>query len=170
MSRSRFLHVVSYASGLILPSAVAAAWWYRPVVDPGAFCKGNTVDCKSGPVREGMISRYTLSDYADQSEPVLFRIASRIAIFTTVCAARAFMTLAGQFAIKDDENYAYFLQQTVARKEGVPLITVSNHRSLLDEPTIFASLLPFWLNVQPKFLRYSLCAQEYCFYEKVLFL
>ena len=49
-----------------------------------------------------------------------------------------------------------------------PLLTISNHRSLMDDPMILSSILPFWVAIQPKYNRYSICAQEYCFNSKVM--
>ena len=49
-----------------------------------------------------------------------------------------------------------------------PLLTISNHRSLMDDPMILSSILPFWVAIQPKYNRYSICAQEYCFNSNVM--
>ena len=49
-----------------------------------------------------------------------------------------------------------------------PLLTISNHRSLMDDPMILSSILPFWIAIQPKYNRYSVCAQEYCFNSNVM--
>jgi hypothetical protein len=40
---------------------------------------------------------------------------------------------------------------------------VSNHRSMLDDPAMMSSILPLWMSVQPKYIRWSVCAQDFCF-------
>ena len=34
---------------------------------------------------------------------------------------------------------------------------------MLDDPAMMSSILPFWMSVQPKFIRWSVCSQEFCF-------
>ena len=43
------------------------------------------------------------------------------------------------------------------------LITVSNHRSLFDDPGVVSCLLPLSIAIQPKYNRWAICSQEYCF-------
>lgn len=59
-----------------------------------------------------------------------------------VTLARVFLYVCSSFKIYDDEHYETFLNQIQYRKKGVPLITVSNHRSVLDDPCILGSILP----------------------------
>lgn len=44
-----------------------------------------------------------------------------------------------------------------------PYWQVSNHRSMLDDPAMMSSILPLWMSVQPKYIRWSVCAQDFCF-------
>ncbi len=121
----------------------------------------------SGPQRNGWISQNPLSDTADQPKPILYDIARSITVFCTVNLARAYTLYGGNFKIILDDNYSHFLEKVYTRDENEALITVSNHRSLADDTTMFSSILPYWMNVQPKYLRNSLCAQEYCFNKNV---
>ena len=34
---------------------------------------------------------------------------------------------------------------------------------MLDDPAMMSSILPLWMSVQPKFIRWSVCSQEFCF-------
>ncbi|KAL3805745.1 hypothetical protein ACHAW5_003825 [Stephanodiscus triporus] len=43
------------------------------------------------------------------------------------------------------------------------LITVSNHRSLFNDPGVLSCLLPLPITKQPRYNRWALCSQEYCF-------
>ena len=40
---------------------------------------------------------------------------------------------------------------------------MSNHRSLFDDPGVVSCLLPLPMAVQPRYNRWALCSQEYCF-------
>lgn len=50
-----------------------------------------------------------------------------------------------------------------AREKGVPLLTVCNHQSVLDDPAVFAGVLPLRITANPLLMRWGLCAEEYCF-------
>jgi hypothetical protein len=151
---------VKIAVGVSTLACGAAGWWWRPIADP---MNGD----EKGPIRNGWMSKHLLSDHADQSKPILYELARRVTVFVTVTAARSFLIYGGEFKIKFDENYDKFLEKVLDRDSGIALITVSNHRSLADDTTVFSSVLPYWMNIQPRYLRYSLCAQEYCFNPKV---
>ncbi|KAG0559386.1 hypothetical protein M758_10G098400 [Ceratodon purpureus] len=49
------------------------------------------------------------------------------------------------------------------RPEGQSLITVCNHVAAMDDPLVMAALLPPSLFLQPKSLRWTLCATDRCF-------
>ena len=40
---------------------------------------------------------------------------------------------------------------------------MSNHRSLFDDPGVVSCLLPLPIAIQPRYNRWALCSQEYCF-------
>ena len=44
--------------------------------------------------------------------------------------------------MNDDENYEDFLKSITNREKETALITVSNHRSVMDDPGIMGSILP----------------------------
>jgi monolysocardiolipin acyltransferase len=110
----------------------------------------------------------------------------------TTLAIRIFMNTYGRYEIVEDECYRDFLevvlqQQDVnntfignmfggggggGRSDGTKknirqpnqgLITISNHRSLFDDPGIVSCLLPLPQAIQPKYNRWGICSQEYCF-------
>lgn len=157
MSRLRLASRV-FGSGIL--SCAIVGWWYRPIAD-------STSD-SDGPKRSKYMSENVLTDFADKSPPLLYDLARKATVFVTVNVFRAFLVYGGDFRIKMDNHYERFLGKVLSREKGESLITVSNHRSLVDDTTLFSSILPYWLNIQPRYLRYSLCAQEYCYYEKVL--
>jgi hypothetical protein len=75
--------------------------------------------------------------------------------------------LGGRFKIKYDDNYNLFLTSVLHRESGQALLTVSNHRSMADDPGALSCILPYKVGINPKYVRWSLCAQDYCFNEKV---
>ena len=73
------------------------------------------------------------------------------------------MKFLGKFSLKNDENYRAFLTHVLTREEGTALITVANHRSILDDPALMANLLPYWMGIQPRYIRWNICTQNMCF-------
>ena len=144
---------IFYTTGIISPFLVG--WWYRPI----------SIDESNKSKRSGLMSKYGLPELADIHPPFLYEVGRKIVIFFQVSLSRIFLMYGGSFKLKEDDKYLKFL--SYLKKRDSPMITVSNHRSLLDDPLIFSCLTPFLLNIQPKFLRYNLCSQEYCFNEKV---
>lgn len=140
-------------------SSVVSSWWYRPVRD--------TKDGR-GPCRIGWISSYDYQDESCRPLPLPVKLASSVITFLTVSASCAFLYLGGSYRIIEDKHYHDFLHHVRYRDSNVPLITVSNHRSLLDDPLVLSALLPFWMNCQPRYLRWGACAQEICFKEEHL--
>lgn len=112
------------------------------------------------------MSKYNLAEIADEPHPVLYELASQIAIVTTGLIARTFLFGLGELHIKQDEHYQNFLNKVVHRDRR-PLITVSNHRSVVDDPMILNSILPLRLAMIPKYNRYGICTQDYLFASKV---
>jgi hypothetical protein len=115
--------------------------------------------------------------------PLLLQWARGISIGITTLAIRIVMNTYGNYEIVDDECYHKFLEVAIAarrdqqqqqqsssssdqssiqqQKRG--LLTVSNHRSLFDDPGIISCLLPLPNAIQPSYQRWGICSQEYCF-------
>ena len=73
------------------------------------------------------------------------------------------MIKSGNFTILRNENYAKFVNYIESRSENVSLITVSNHRSMFDDPGILGCVVPFPEALRPRNIRWNLCAEEICF-------
>lgn len=63
------------------------------------------------------------------------------------------------------------MEYALRRPAGQPLLTVSNHASTLDDPTLFCALLPLrFFATEPAHgrVRWTLCANEICHPNKLL--
>jgi hypothetical protein len=136
-----------------------AGWWYRPIADESTD--------GSGPKRTQFMSKYSLADLADQPKPEFYKLASSFVLLSTTAIARTFLFYLGDCQIKNDDHYKNFLDRVVNRDKGTPLLTVSNHRSVIDDPAIMSGILPIELAVQAKYNRNAACSQEYLFASKV---
>jgi len=144
-----------------LSSLAFTGWWFRPLPIPDNALENSQIE------RKGFISRNTITDHANHPLPILFDLARHVTIAFQVSVSRFLLMNLGNFRIIVDSKYDDFIHLLLTKDSLTPIITVSNHRSIIDDPGLFASLLPYWMNIQPKFLRYTLCAQEYCFNEQV---
>ncbi|CAM9570618.1 unnamed protein product [Ectocarpus sp. 4 AP-2014] len=105
-----------------------------------------------------------LSERAGQEEESFLMKTSRL--FTFVAGTAAFsilMHVLNTFELKEDEHYRKFLSLVKERPSGVPLLTVCNHCSPVDDPGVLVGMLPARVTVRPELMRWTICAQEICF-------
>jgi len=70
------------------------------------------------------------------------------------------------FRLIKDDRYEYLLSSIHKRNKGEALLTVSNHCSTIDDPTLFGAFLPTYMTYSPFHydkIRWTLCSQEICF-------
>jgi monolysocardiolipin acyltransferase len=60
-----------------------------------------------------------------------------------------------------------FYAAVEARESGLGLLTVSNHRSVADDPVMLAAMLPPRILVRPRLMRWGLCSADICFQERL---
>ncbi len=149
--------------GFVVAPSVATAWWYRPI--------GNWDKDANGPKRNWpYMSKRNLNDELHDGSPMYLDmargfLAPAVIVFWRIVVN--FTPLGGEMTIRQDENYEAFLSNVVRRKANQPLITVANHRSLLDDPLVICNLLPWYISVQPRYLRWAICAQDFCYNENL---
>lgn len=151
--------LIKVSSGLAVGMTTAcfgSAVFFRPIP------KDDDKDTK-----HDYLSSRNLADYADHTPSIPILIARQVSIFLTVCLGRMFLMGTGKFRIVEDENYRNFVEKALSRSKSVGMVTVSNHRSMFDDPPIIACILPFWSNVKPEIMRWGICSQEYCFNDKL---
>jgi len=171
------LTYTKYAAGTLVAASMTSAWYYRPMADTTtstSHSHSHEHD-KSKPFTENNNNRrasetfcapYTSPPWSREHVPILLEWARRISIGATTVAIRLLMNTYGKYEIEDDEHYHGFLDTVLGgngRHPNQGLITVSNHRSLFDDPGIVSCLLPLPIAIQPKYNRWALCSQEYCF-------
>lgn len=139
---------------------IVCIWYFRPLANSNSDI--------NGPIRHGWMSKYSIADSrSGRLMPFLYDIGRHAIIFTTVNVTRLYLNMFGDIKLKTDDHYFHFIKNVTNRSLETPLLTVSNHRSLLDDPPLFSCILPYWLNIQPRYNRFNLCSQEYCFNDKI---
>lgn len=74
--------------------------------------------------------------------PLPLQLGAYFSTALVACACRSFIYGMGNFQVKEDEHYWNFVKRTQNRDPRVPMITLPNHRSTMDDPMVLASLLP----------------------------
>jgi len=187
------LRYTKYAVGTVFITSMTSAWYYRPLADTSTGTHDNykhtTNDNTQSSTKNqapilstDSIATPKINDRSSQffwssrdEVPILLSWARSISIGVTTLAIRILMNTYGRYEIKDDVHYHEFLKDVLERdmdtdgegsrrnerRQG--LLTISNHRSLFDDPGIVSCLLPLPQAIQPKYNRWGICSQEYCF-------
>jgi hypothetical protein len=152
--------VMRKALAAFFGSTVAAAYVHRPLPS------GKRLD---GPPRDSFkdwVSSTNLSDETYDS-PFLVWLGRAWLTPLIVTMSRIFLRYGNVFDLSKDGHYDDFLDAVVGREPDQGLITVSNHRSLMDDPPLISNILPYHIGIQPKYLRYGACAEEFCYNDKL---
>ena len=161
-----YYRILSRSVISVVPAGmVATLVYHRPLPDPldKDDDKYNGADRKA----YSFTSKYSLSDTASLSPSILYQISQQVVVFSCVNIARFVMYSLGRFKIIQDDNYSNFVAKIQYKPINQSIVTVSNHRSMFDDPFLTSSLLPYNMSIMSKYLRYSLCAQEFCFNSRV---
>jgi len=187
------LRYTKYAAGTVFVTSMTSAWYYRPLADTSTGTHDNYKHTTNNNTQASnqnqapilstdSIATPKINDRSSQffwssrdEVPILLSWARSISIGVTTLAIRLLMNTYGKYEIKDDVYYHEFLRVVLerdidtttdgegSRKERQGLLTISNHRSLFDDPGIVSCLLPLPQAIQPKYNRWGICSQEYCF-------
>lgn len=172
------LRGIKYITGMTFIASMTTAWYYRPIA-VGSESEETFFRSSSSSSWIGNDHVNVNRNNTSNNEPILLHLARWISIGVTTVAIRLLMTTYGQYTIVQDENYFHFLQtvlddrttslmlpendQTQQKERRRGMITVSNHRSLFDDPGVVSCLLPLHIAIQPRYNRWGICSQEYCF-------
>ena len=173
------LKYMSATALTIFTASMTSATYYRPIPS------NNSNDNNSNSNDDRRLTQTFCSPNSPpwnrDHVPLLLQWARGISIGVTTLAIRLVMNTYGRYTIREDEHYERFLEVATAstaittadnrildndnaspsNKRG--LLTVSNHRSLFDDPGILSCLLPLPIAIQPRHQRWGICSQEYCF-------
>jgi hypothetical protein len=154
--------VVSRLGCTIVVGACSEAYWRRPVPDPRTT---NGQFGQQAIQRRGWISIQSQTDRIQQPLSFLMKIAQNVSISIVALTGRIFMTRFGKFEIipNEDNNYQHFIATVQSRDPKTCLITICNHRSVLDDAFIMGSIMPLWMTIQARFHRWGICTQDICF-------
>mmetsp|Transcript_24374 Transcript_24374/g.58048 ORF Transcript_24374/g.58048 Transcript_24374/m.58048 type:complete len:403 (+) Transcript_24374:205-1413(+) len=81
----------------------------------------------------------------------------------TVSAMKLVIGCRNTIEIADAGNYRQTLSLIRSRPPGVPLLTVANHVSSMDDPGLISCLLPYDIVMQPNKMRWGVATQEIVF-------
>jgi len=95
--------------------------------------------------------------------PVGLVLARWFVQFVTVTAMKVVIGLRNTVDIAKDSNYRQALSLMRKRPAGVPLLTVSNHVSSMDDPGLISCLIPFDVLMTPNRVRWGIATQEIVF-------
>eukprot|EP00953_Heterococcus_sp_UTEX-ZZ885_P014942 8431-Heterococcus_DN1.PRE.1 len=104
-----------------------------------------------------------LTAQADRSDHFLMTVARFCTISTVAAISKTVLGKLNSTTVVDDDRYKNLIQLIKYRPESKPLLTVSNHCSTLDDPTLFATLVPWSVDLRPKQMRWTICSEELCF-------
>ncbi|CAN0294600.1 unnamed protein product, partial [Discosporangium mesarthrocarpum] len=145
-----------------ITASACTAFYYRPDPSEDDLLQNQL------PLSRKLKSSKNLSDNASEPEPLLLGFARGITI-STICAIGQFvMHGLNTTTLIKDERHARLVDLVRNRPKGEPLITVANHGSTLDDPALFAAMMPWAVNLRPSLTRWSLCTQEICFENEAL--
>jgi len=140
-----FRKTLAVGSASILIPISAASIYYRPI--PNA---NEPIDI--------------LAERAHVQDPFLIALGRKLVHLTGAVFAKGLIQVFNRFELKKDENYYVFLNSIKNRGKNVPLLTVSNHASPLDDPCLLGAVIPLPMAaLKPELLRFSICAREICF-------
>ncbi|CAM9731625.1 unnamed protein product [Ascophyllum nodosum] len=154
--------------GSISTSLAVAAYYYRP--DPSE--KMLEIHPKISRRLKSPKVRQNLCDDSLEADPLLLQ-GARGAVITTVAVISKVVLLGfnNTRLIKDD-RYARLVELVRNRQvdvpQGEPLLTVANHTSTLDDPSLFGVMMPWDVVLRHKLMRWTACTQEICFDTPVL--
>jgi len=164
-SRSILKHSKRLAGATFIASFTTATY-HRPVLDRSNENDQNSII--AGPKRsQEFFCSEQLPLFSRENTPTFISVAQHISIGATALAIRILMNTYGEYNIVNDDNYNHFINLVLGgdgrSEKNQGIITVSNHRSLFDDPGVVSCLLPLHMAIQPKYNRWGICSQEFCF-------
>mmetsp|Transcript_131959 Transcript_131959/g.299998 ORF Transcript_131959/g.299998 Transcript_131959/m.299998 type:complete len:367 (+) Transcript_131959:30-1130(+) len=171
MKRFAALRRVGWCSFGALGLTVPIGFWYRPEVDLRDGYWVHTKDRRipvpdSGVWWEAFRSSRAVSP--DEGDALVLRVARWLVIMSVSLVFRTALKVFNTFEVDRDENFGRFLQFVESRPPGSALITVSNHSSTIDDPTLLVASMPWRVLIDTSKIRWVFCTQDICFRRPIL--
>mmetsp|Transcript_64122 Transcript_64122/g.171645 ORF Transcript_64122/g.171645 Transcript_64122/m.171645 type:complete len:370 (-) Transcript_64122:220-1329(-) len=174
MKRLASLRRVGWCSFGALGLTVPIGFWYRPEVDLSDGYWVHTKDRRI-PVPDGGVwweafrsSRALSPRSPDEADPLVLRAARWLVIMSVSLVFRTALTMLNTFEVDRDQHFARLLQLVESRPPGSALITVSNHSSTIDDPTLLVASMPWRVLIDTSKIRWVFCTQDICFRRPIL--
>eukprot|EP00741_Cyanophora_paradoxa_P000118 tig00000057_g113.t1 len=107
-----------------------------------------------------LVYEHLLRDEGSELHTAFDRLMRPLLIGVVGAACKTVMSV---FNNTETHGIDKFMEAVHNRPAGVPLITVSNHITALDDPLVPGLLLPFQTIIDSKAVRWTLCATDRCF-------
>lgn len=101
-----------------------------------------------------------LHQRANEDVPVLWMAANMAVCSLISLMSRAWIYGLNRFSASNGQSLVDAIE---SRPSDQALITVSNHTCSVDDPVLFAMLLPLHIYTRPMAMRWALCSQEHCY-------
>ena len=89
--------------------------------------------------------------------------ARQVTMMVGTFVSKALVGWLNSLVIVNDERYQAWLKLIRERPVDTGLITVANHESCCDDPPLMGGLVPWDVAIDPRRMRWGICAQEMCF-------
>lgn len=144
----RAAKVAGAAAALILPASSYVAYKYRLHHSSYYARHPNGFVDEPPPVPENAVEKalYTLSRY--------------ITVYTIGQLSSIFHNLANKPEVLDRHKLDRFIAFS---RNGQPLVTVSNHESMVDDPSGMSTMVPHSVRMSPYRMRWGACSEYQCY-------
>ena len=143
--------------------AYGTAWYYRPSPDlsNGWWVRMRGRSEAATPEQQRVAARpWLLDGYEASPEPLALRLARQLIFIIGGGVGRLIVTGLNSFEIRGDAaHHERFTELALDRPVGQGLLTVSNHTSVIDDPSVLAAALPPRALLTPAAQKWTPCSQ-----------
>lgn len=135
--------------GFLMVYSFNTALHYRPLPDHTGIGRART-STRLRELRTDMV-------------PVGLHVARWMVQVATVAFSKYMIGWRNKIEVVDDANSKFLYSAMRTRPQGVPLLTVANHASSMDDPGLLSCMMPLDVILRPSKVRWSIATQEIVF-------